>query len=180
MMSPAAHRTRGAILIFALMLCTLLLVIGMGFVAQRSLEYGSVSQLQDKAQARQLAMAGMEDARIKLEKDPFFPQVGGFGQSTFTYSEQLLDPSDASVVGVYKVTVDVSLKEEPFRIIRIVAVGDAGPDSADPLATYSIYAELDVASLDRDNPGTPNPKLYRYIDWREQDVWKGGFFKMPH
>ncbi len=162
------------------MLCTLLLIIGMGFVAQRSLEYGSVSELQDKAQARQLAMAGIEDARVKLEKDPFFPQVGGFGQPDFTYSEELKDPSDSSLVGIYKVTIDVRLKEEPFRVVRILSAGYAGPDRANPLATYTIYAELDVATFDREKPGSENPKLFRFIDWREQDVWKGESIQIAH
>jgi hypothetical protein len=168
-------RSRGAILIFALLLSTLLLILGAGFIAQRGLEYGSVSELQDRAQARELAMAGMEDARVKLEKDPFFPPVGGFGQSTFTYSEDIMDPDDAArMIGIFTVSVDLSRKEEPYRIVRIQAIGQVvdrrAPDSP-PRSTYRIYAEVDVASFERGGaPNVPNPRLFQYIDWKEQDV----------
>jgi hypothetical protein len=165
---------QGAILIFALLLSALLLVLGAGFIAQRSLEYGAVSEVQDRAQARQLALAGMEDARVKMEKDPFFPPVGGFGQTTFTYSEDVLDPDDGDMIGIFTVTVNVGRKEEPFRVIRIQSIGSVvearSPDT--PVrASYRIYGEVDVASLERGGaPGVENPRLFRYIDWKEQDV----------
>lgn len=177
-------RSKGAVLVFALLLSTLLLILGVGFIAQRGLEYGSVSELQDRAQARELAMAGMEDARVKLEKDPFFPPVGGFGQSTFTYSEDVLDPDTNRMVGLFTVTVDLSRREEPYRIIRVQAIGQAverrAPD-APPRSTYRIYAEIDVASNERGGAlGVANPRLYQYIEWKEQDVSRAtGFGEIP-
>lgn len=166
---------RGAVLVFALLLSTLLLVVGVGFIALRGLEYGSVSELQDRAQARELAMAGMEDARVKLEKDPFFPPVGGFGQYTFTYSEDVFDPEDASrLIGLFTVTVDNRQKEEPFRLIRIQSIGqvvDRRAPDAPVRATYRILAEIDVASFERGGSlGQANSRLYQYLDWKEQDV----------
>ena len=168
-------RFRGAILIFALLLSALLLVLGVGFMAQRGLEYGTVSEVQDRAQARELALAGLEDARVKLEKDPFFPPGGAVGQNTFTYSEDVMDPEDASrMVGIFSVTVDLSHKEEPYRIVCIQSIGQVverrAPD-APQRAAYRIYAEIDVASFERGGaPNAPNPRLYQYINWRELDV----------
>ena len=175
------RRSRGAVLIFALLLSSLLLILGAGFMAQRGLEYGTVSELQDRAQARELAMAGMEDARVKLEKDPFFPPVGGFGQYTFTYSEDVMDLDDPTrMVELFIVAVDLSRKTEPYRLVRVQSIGQVtdrrAPDS--PIrSTYRIYAEVDVASFERGGaPNVPNPRLYQYIDWKEQDVSKANGF----
>lgn len=130
-------------------------------------------------------MAGMEDARVKLEKDPFFPPVGGFGQNTFTYSEDVMDPEDASrMVGIFSVTVDLSRKEEPYRMVRVQSIGQVverrAPD-APPRAAYRIYAEIDVASFERGGaPNVPNPRLFQYIEWKEQDVSKANSYgEMP-
>ena len=175
----------GAILVFALLLSALLLVLGVGFISQRGLEYGSVSELQDRAQARQLALAGMEDARVKLEKDPFFPPAGGFNQQNFTYSEDVRDPEDSGrMLGLFTVALDLSRKEEPYRIVRIQSVGqvvDRRAPDAPIRSTYRIYAELDVASFARGGAlGESNPRLYQFINWREQDVSKASSYgEMP-
>jgi hypothetical protein len=38
-------------------------------------------------------------------------------------------------------------------------------------SSYRIYAELDVASFERGGAlNAENPKLFQYLEWREQDV----------
>ena len=159
---------RGFTLVLTLLLITLLLVLGLAFLGKRALEYGSVPKVQQQAMAQALAEAGIEDARVKLEKDPFFPPVTGYLQQVYNYSEDMLDPDDGRNVGSYTVTIDLSKREQPFRVIRLLAIGTAGP-RLNPQARYRIYAELDVAGEVRGGSG-PNPQLYRFINWREQDV----------
>lgn len=174
-----ALQAKGFMLVVALLLTTILLLMGMGLVGKRSLEYSSIPALANRAQACALAQAGMEDARVKIEKDVFFPPVEGFAQTTFTYTEEVTDPDTGNRVGGYTVSVTVDKKQEPYKLVRIVSVGSAGPDVAAPVARYKIYAEIDVANEDRNNPGNPNPRLYRYINWREGDIDQVNVPPMP-
>lgn len=162
-------RRRGFLIILSLLLITLLLVIVMGFMSSRSLEFSSTGRVQAMAQAQALAEAGMEDARVKLEKDVFFPPVVGFGQSTFTYTEDLADPETNQVLGTYTVTVDVFRRSAPYCVIKVLSVGSAGPRQ-DPIARYRIYAELDVAPNDRASGSGVNARLFRFVNWQEEDV----------
>lgn len=159
---------KGFTLVLTLLLSTLLLVMGLAFLGKRALEYGTVPKVQLQAVSQALAEAGMEDARVKLEKDPFFPPISGYGQESYTYSEDLLDPEDNSYVGSYTVSLNVQRKEQPYRIWRILSIGTAGPRLS-PLARYRIYAELDIANEERGGAG-PNSQLFRFINWRESDV----------
>lgn len=165
--------TRAFTLVLALLIAVLLLVVGMGFLGVRALEFGSTPRFQQEAVAQALAEAGMEDARVKLEKDQFFPPVSGYGRDSFTYSEDVTDPDTSKgivVVGSYTVAVDCSKREQPYRVVRILSTGSAGPSRLNPTARYRIYAEIDVNGLDRADPTKKNPYLYRYIDWRESDI----------
>lgn len=166
-------------LVVALLLTVILLLMGMGLIGKRSLEYSSIPALAARAQACALAQAGMEDARVKLEKDLFFPPVEGFFQTTFTYTEEVTDPDTGDRVGSYTVSVTLDRKLEPYKIVRILSVGSAGPLVNDPAARYKIYAELDVANEDRNNPGNANPRLFRFIHWREGDVDQVNVAPMP-
>ena len=167
---------KGFTLILTLLLCALLLVMGLAFLGKRALEYGSVPRVQFEAVAQALAEAGIEDARVKLAKDPFFPPITGYMQEAYTYSEDLLDPEDDHLVGTYTVSLNVQKKDQPYRIMRLLSIGSAG-DRLNPQARYRIYAELDMANEARGGSG-PNPQLFRFINWREGDVephYKGGF-----
>jgi hypothetical protein len=159
---------KGFTLVLTLLLSTLLAVMGLAFLGKRALEYGSVPKVQSQAVAQALAEAGMEDVRVKLEKDPFFPPITGYLQESYTYSEDLLDPEDGSYVGSYTVSLNLQRKEQPYRIMRMLSIGSAGPRLS-PVARYRIYAELDVANEERGGSG-PNSQLFRFINWRESDV----------
>ena len=148
---------------------SLVLVIVLGYLGARSLEYSATTKMQQTLVAQGLAEAGMEDSRVKLEKDMFFPPLGGYGQDTFTYSEDLTDPESGVMVGSYTVTLDCSKRESPYSIVRIQSIGSSGLRT-DPKARYRIYAELDVSSYERATNLAPNSHLFRYILWREGDV----------
>lgn len=162
----------------ALLLISLVLVIILGFLGMRGLEYSSTAKLQHMALAQSLAEGGMEDARVKLEKDMFFPPLGGFGQTTFIFSEDVTDPTTSQVVGSYTVTVDAGRRGAPFCVIRVQSVGSAGMRT-NPRARYRIYAEIDCSGEERASNTFPNPRLYRYLLWREGDVEQPNTIPLP-
>lgn len=162
----------------ALLLISFVLVCMLGFLGTRSLEFSNTGRLQQMALAQSLAEAGMEDARVKLEKDMFFPPLQGFGQNNFIYSEDLMDPETGQLAGSYVVTVDHSLRGSPHCVVRLQSVGTAGPRQ-NPRARYRIYAEIDVSSHERATNAVGNPRLYRYILWREGDVEQPAGLPLP-
>ncbi len=149
---------------------SLVLVVVLGLLGARALEYSSTTRMQQVLMAQGLAEAGMENARVKLEKDMFFPPLGGYGQTAFAFSEDMTDPANPLItVGSYTVMVDCLKRESPYCVVRLQSVGSAG-DRLNPRARYRIYAEIDVSSYNRATNLAPNPTLFRYILWREGDV----------
>ncbi len=146
----------------SLLLLIVIFVLGVGFLAKRISSYRGAVAAQTSSQAKQAALAGMEDVRVKLDKDYNFPPESGPGQELFTYSESLNDLAGTSVGG-YRVTVDRHLQKLPYAVIRVRSEGWSGLAN-EPKAQHRIYAELDVSQLER-GTNTPNPNLYRWINW---------------
>ena len=163
------RKPRAFALLLALLMISLVLVVVLGYLGVRALEYSSTARMQQVLLAQGMAEAGMEDARVKLEKDMFFPPLGGYGQTTFTYSDDLTDPASGALAGYYTVTVECSKRESPYCLVRLQSIGAAG-QRQDPKARYRIYAEIDVSGVNRASNLAPNPTLYRYFLWREGDV----------
>jgi hypothetical protein len=162
-------RRRAFLLLLSLLLTTLLLVVVLGFLGARSMEFASTTRIQQSAIAQALAEAGMEDARVKLEKDLFFPPINGFNQVHFTYTEELTDPDTGVLAGTFTVTVDTRRRASPYSVFLVQALGCAGART-NPTARYQIYAEVDCSITNRATGASPNPRLFRYINWREGDV----------
>ena len=113
---------RGFLLITSLLICIVMLLIGMGMVGGEASRYRAAMRNSESVQARQLALAGLEDARIKMELDINFPpppETGPAGtsgsvysagpddtQPLFTYSESITIPGLTPVTGSYMVTID--------------------------------------------------------------------------
>ena len=173
-----APKPRAFAILLALLLISLVLVIILGFLGVRGLEYSSSSRIQQMALAQSLAEAGMEDARVKLEKDMFFPPLGGYGQTSFIFSEDVTDPDNGLVIGSYTVTVDFALRGSPFNLIKVQCIGAAGL-RINPRARYRIYAEVDASSYERASNSFPNPHLFRYMLWREGDVEQPANIPLP-
>ncbi len=156
-------RKKGMVLALVLVLSVIVMVLGMAFIGSRAVMYQNSARLGEAAQARALAEAGLEDCRIKLDKDPGFPPPGREEQTKFSYSEDVTD-SSGELVGYYEVTVDSSHAVGPYYVVRIDSVGRAGT-RAEPVAQHTIEAELDVAVEDRASPGSPNPRHFRFLRW---------------
>lgn len=155
-------RRRGFLLILSLLLVTIILILGMGLLGSQAPKYGAAVRAADAAQARAMALAGMEDARIKLAKDVQFPprqdkdrpiDPDHLRQDKFAYSETLRGNPDSQNHLGYTVIVDFKYErevvvpnvDEPVRygIYRLTSIGFVGP-RADPIAQRSVYAEYDI------------------------------------
>ncbi len=156
-MNPSAVRRRGVLLIMALLAIILLLMLGMGLLGSQAARWRSANRAAEASQARQMAIFGLEDARLKLERDAAFPPAPTLGQSVFSYSEDvtLPDGSPAS----YIVTIDLAYTVPPWNAYRITSNGAVGPRDK-PLTLHTIAAELSV------DPTRPRP--WKWLRWEDQ------------
>lgn len=161
-----ALTSRGSALIGVLLVLSLLLVMGLGLLSQRSNLYEEMRRANDAAQARALAQAGMVDAYIKLVKDPSFPQSRPSEDARLTYTETVRDTTGRRV-GAYTVVVDTSRRTAPFMVVRVTSTGSLG-EGTNPSGRYMIYGELDVSKTLREDPEAKNPHYYKWSFLREQ------------
>lgn len=64
------------LLIVALLVLGVALLAGMGLMTSQVANYRGVHAAEEAALALCLAQSGLEDARLKLERDPLFPPQG--------------------------------------------------------------------------------------------------------
>lgn len=158
------------LMITALMVAVVLLLIGMGLLGSQVSRYEASRQQLRSSQARQLALAGLEDARIKLELDIQFPPSPGPGQHTFSYSEKL-DTGSADFEASYSVVIDLTYATDTAGYIEVVSVGTVGPPIR-PLAQYRLRGEIDNVTSGR----PPNAysivrdRFFRYTHVQDEEM----------
>lgn len=164
-------RRRGFLLITSLMITVILLLLGMGMLGSQSSRYEASKQSAYSSQARQLAVAGLEDARIKLELDVNFPPPPGPGQVRFSYSESLELPYDPPVTGTYTVTIDMTHADDAGRYITVTSVGSVG-NPTEPVGQYRLRGEIDNQPGGRpNNPhGIERNRFFRYTHIQDEEV----------
>lgn len=156
-------------LIISLLLLLLLMLGGMVLLGQRAAQFRGAALVPKTAQARALAQAGLEDARVKLEKDLNFPPPGDQNQTIFVYNEPVRD-LDNVLVGYYVVTVD-SRRRTPLQppnplepsLVVVTSVGRLGPDPLQPEAACALSLEVEVDDFFSD---TQEQEML-ITDWRE-------------
>lgn len=139
---------RGMLVVVALLILGVALVAGIGLMSSQVANYRGVNAAVESAQALALAQAGLEDARLKLERDIDFPPPGDPGQLLFTYSEDVL--IDGVRVGAYRVSIDTSFESTDYDLLRITSTGLVG-NSESPRAQRTLHLDLD---RDIDRPAT--------------------------
>jgi len=165
-------RNRGILLITALLVSIILLLVGMGLIGSQSSRYEAAKQYSYTAQSRQLALAGLEDARSKLELDMNFPPDPGPGQESFSYSETLVPATATSSQGTYTVVVDMTYSVDPASAYIIVtSIGTLGPPIK-PISQYRFRAEIDNKPSGRPPAGSGiNPARYfRYTHIEDEEM----------
>ncbi|MBN9415725.1 MAG: hypothetical protein J0I12_09835 [Candidatus Eremiobacteraeota bacterium] len=135
------RRRRGFALMLALLISTLLLVLGIGFMTKQSYRYRLARLSADAIAAKSLAMAGIENSRVKMQHDLLYPPPDDRYHDEYSFSEPVYDLNSSRQVGTYEVTVDRRWMELPYEVIIITSVGHP----VDSNARYSIRAELDVS-----------------------------------
>ena len=149
-----------------LLLTSLLMVMGLGFLAQHSSSRQSVGRQLLSSQAKEIARAGLEDARLKYSLDWNFPPPGTDVNTPYVYSENVYDTDQSTILGYYTVTLDSSLIAPPYQILRLTSVGVLGNHGSNT-AYRRIDAEIDTSPQARSNPANPNPRLGTLINYRE-------------
>lgn len=170
---------RGILLVTALMVCVVLLLVGMGLLGSQASRYEAARQSTNISQARQLALAGLEDARIKLEMDINFPPPPGPQQDLFSYSETLVTAADPNRWGTYTVVVDMTYANDiPYppplvttgHYIAVTSVGTVGP-TVKPIAQYRLRAEIDNQSSGRPPvAGLTTDRFFRYTHIEDEEM----------
>lgn len=154
-------RPRAFFLILALFVVTFISVLALAFLTGGPLNYRTSLTIKLEQQARWLAHSGIEDARIKLQKDPNFPPPMGPEGIFYSYAEQVTNLGGGATIGSYEVIVDQSRATTPYFLIvlhstgRIVVQGDE--------IKRTVRAELDV------NPDPSHgPNYYHIVNWSEE------------
>lgn len=154
--------SRGSTLVVSLLLGVLILLLGMALLSVQSSHRRAARALEAGVQAKLLAEAGLEDARVKLSRDPFYPDATGSAQPTFSYTETL--PSGPSK-GSFSVTIDRSRIDEPYFLLIIESTGRVGRPG--PESSRTLQVAIDVCPFSRSNPSIPNPDLFRVLSLRD-------------
>ncbi len=130
---------KGFLLVFALLLSVFIAIIGFGMLGARKGNYAASRAAIEAVQAKALARSGVEDIRVKLSKNPFFPTGVGDEQTIFSYTEEVLT-IDGRLVGQYQVVVDRTFRDS-HRLVRIESTGIVGQSLASS-SRHTMYAEL--------------------------------------
>ena len=146
-----SHHHRGSLLISALLLFTILLTLGLGILSSQSARMKAAQAQVNSLQAKQLALAGWEDFRVKLGKDQFFLQMVE-DQTYLSYSEDVYIPdaggiSDDLFYGTYTVVCDTSrviFLPEPQGIYIVTVTGKVGQRNEAPSAERKMEFEINV------------------------------------
>jgi hypothetical protein len=157
-------------LVVTLIILMIMFVMGMTLLSIKNVQARSSLMMRYGKVAKYIAMAGMENARVKLLKDIDFPPIDIVENQCFTYSEEVRYPGDSAAVGYFVVTVDVSRndpKNDLFdRTIRVTSVGTAKEADGTVLSSYRISALMDAAVESRSGTGL-NPSRFQFIEWQD-------------
>lgn len=118
-----------------LLLMVLLLVLGGGLLSRQVGHRQATAAESAALRAQGLAEAGLEDFRLKWERDPNFPPPGE-ELERFAYSELLGG-------GRYEVEVDLRFRLAPTQILRVTSRGVLGE------ASSILVGEFDLSSPPR-------------------------------
>jgi hypothetical protein len=157
-------KKRGILLIAVLLMITVLLIAGLGFLGRRSSQHSSAELTRLSVQARALAWVGLEQTMAKLEKDYDFPPRRALDQQEFAWTETVFDIDGTTVIGTYTARIDLRYVEPPYSILRIEATGLLGAADS-PQALRTLVAEVDLEG-DR----STNPRYYKIINLLEGDL----------
>ncbi len=121
-MRTILKRRPGFALIVVLLIISLLLILGIGYIGRGVARYRAVRDTAVSSQARAIAIAGLEETRVKMDKDYYFPPQSAIDQQRMSFSERVTDLS-GQVVGIYVVTLSWVYEDDPYNMIILRSQG---------------------------------------------------------
>ncbi len=161
-------RRKAFILILALFIVTFISVLALAFLGAGPMNYRTAMSVTLEQQVQWLARSGIEDARIKLQRDPDFPPAMGDEGQYFSYSEQISELGGSAAIGSFEVTVDKSHSQDPYFLVILNSTGRLSRNGQE--LKSSIRAELDISPTDRrsGHEDEDNPNFYKIVNWSEE------------
>jgi hypothetical protein len=127
-------RRRGMLLLLVLLLVSTMFVLAAGFLSTRTRERATVTQSRDSYQAHELAYAGLETVRVRLQNDfNFPPSTLGPLQEVFKFSEVVMSYDGSKTLGRYQIYCDRRWVDGPYEILRVTSVGQVGDEDGNPV-----------------------------------------------
>ncbi|MBS2038305.1 hypothetical protein JST97_25200 [bacterium] len=148
---------RRAFIVPALLVVAIFMVLCVGLLSRQPMRNLGAMQSQYQVQARQVALAGIEEARLRLAGD------SAQTLTNTTFSRDLSEAGGAPV-GSYLVNIDSSWCEEPFCVLRVESEGFYGA-AIKPQARYVLRVTLDVRP--ELAPNKLNPDYLQLLRWQE-------------
>ncbi len=139
------RQRRGVLLILVLILSTTMFILASGFLGTKAKQRQTAVLARDAFQAQQLAYAGLETVRVRLQNDfNFPPSTMGPLQEVFKFSELVFDLDGRRVVGNYQIACDRRWSAAPYSVLRVSSIGQVGDLDGHPVR-HKILAEFSLA-----------------------------------
>jgi Tfp pilus assembly protein PilX len=148
-------------LMVTLWLSILLLLLGLAMLNRRADQHKAAQRVAESAMAYELAVAGLESARVRLAKDSSFPPRGA-DQTRFTCTEAVYDVDNTTVRGFYVLDIDTRWINKPYFLIKVTSMG-CWPEPDKPMARRRLRAEMDL------NPDPSHSTTFmRWVQWHDE------------
>lgn len=144
---------RRAFIIPALLLVAVFFVLCLGILSKQPIRNSGALQTLARQQARQIALSGIDQARLFLASEPSLSPLN----SDLT---GVVETPQSEFIGSYVVTLDYSWAGSPYRVVQVESEGILGT-MASPQARYRLGVTLNIR-----NP-LSNPDYLMPLRWRE-------------
>lgn len=137
-------RQRGVLLVLVLILVSTMFILAAGFLSTKTREREALIQSRDSFQAQQLAYAGIETVRVRLQNDYNFPPATmGPLQEVFKFTETVMDYDGTTELGRYQIFCDRRWVDAPYEVLRVTAIGQVGDEDGNPVR-HRLIAEFEM------------------------------------
>lgn len=159
------RRPRAFLMVTVLVLGGILLTMGLAYLTGLVKRQQTTSQMVLDLQAQELARAGLEEVRVKMNLDLHFPPRGAVGQEVFSYSESLRSP-EGSLLGYYDVDLDRSYLGSGYEVLIITVTGrlPSPQDLQKTLARHGLRAYVEVH---RPESGPIGPHFWQVVRFQD-------------
>ena len=113
---------RGSVLITALLLVAVITVLALALLAKNTLQYTGAERQAASVRAYQMALAGLEDVRVKLDLDTNYPPLSDPEQTYFSYTETVLDLALAATLECAGVSRLATFNGRDFAVFDFLEV----------------------------------------------------------